>query len=338
LVAFLLSEVHRVCATVVANLDRITFMNWRQVVNGLFGQGFGRAAFGKFVPLLAVGTLIVGMGAECVAGITVDMKGLNWGPHAAAGTKVTLDPPGSYHATDDLKYGGAFLWDVRAVHGGVANFAPIPAPYSSVPNADIVTFCLQFNDNFSFGTNYNGVSLIPLSTAPDAGIGGAIGSPMGANVAGMISWLWEDHFATVFNPANSTALTNLYAGAFQLAIWELQYDHTNPSSFLTGNLTAAHDQSVGGVSLLTTAMSWVNQAITDYNNHNQTAPTNLSLAALSLHGFQDQIVALTPPPTPQAVPAPEPASVAVWLMLGLALAVPSLRRRGVPGTSADAVV
>lgn len=311
-------------------------MNMRQVVNGYVTGCSGRTAIAKFVPLIAALALVSALGNECAAGITVDIKGLTWGPHAAGGTSVTLDPPGSYKATDDLRYGGSFLWDVRAIHGGVPNFAPIPAPYSSTPNADIVTFCLQFNDNFSFGTNYNGVNLVSLSTAPDAGIGGAIGSPMGADVAGMIGWLWENHFATVFNPANSTALTNLYAGAFQLAIWELEYDHTNPSSFLTGNLTAAHDQSVGGVGLFATATSWVNQAISDYASHNNSGPANLSLAALSLHGFQDQLVALTPPPNPNLTPVPEPASVAVWLVLGLALAVPMLRRRGIAVNSAEA--
>jgi hypothetical protein len=313
------------------------FMNMRQVVKGFVAGCSGRMAPAKFCPLIAALALVSAFGSECAAGITVDVRGLTWGPHAAGGTAVTLDPPGSYKATDDLRYGGAFLWDVRAVHGGVANFAPVPAPYSSTPNADIVTFCLQFNDNFSFGTNYNGVSLVPLTSAPDAGIGGAIGSPMGTDVAGMIAWLWQDHFTTVFNAANSAALTNLYAGAFQLAIWELEYDHTNPSSFLTGNLTAAHDQTVGAVGLFATAMSWVNQAIIDYNSHGQTAPANLSLAALSLPGFQDQIVGMTPPPTPNSTSVPEPASVAVWLVVGLALAVPMFRRRGVTVNSAEAV-
>jgi hypothetical protein len=161
---------------------------------------------------------------------------------------------------------------------------------------------------------------------------------MGAAVAGMISWLWADHFGTVFNAANSAALTNLYAGAFQLAIWELEYDHTNPASFLSGNLTATHDQTVGAVSLFSTALSWVNQAITDYNSHGQTAPSGLSLAALSLPGFQDQIVALTPPANPNATPVPEPASVAVWLAFGLAIVVPILRRRRVLITSVSVAV
>jgi hypothetical protein len=215
------------------------------------------------------------------------------------------------------------LWHINSVTGDPIDFAEVPAGYAT-SQTDMLTFCLQLTESFGFGTPYSPVAVVTdLANSPD----GPSGFSLGAVATAMIKWMWALHYDDIFAQGTS-ALRNLYAGAFQLAIWELEYDQpTTPSTtyFTSGDLTATGNQTIGSVSLFGLSKDWISEAITKYNTVGDTAP--VSLAVLSKSNFQDQIVQYIPPVIPDVDPVPEPASVAIWLMIGAGLAYQHRRAR-----------
>jgi hypothetical protein len=162
-------------------------------------------------------------------------------------------------------------------------------------------------EDLDFGSKYT-VEIRDLADAPRNG------PPLGMSsiAASLIEKLWAEYFDDVLNAVDRDTA----AGAFQLAIWELEYDAganaSNP--FTTGALTVSGSLSN---SVVTTATSWV-----QYIVNNQGTLPEARLVALSRPGdFQDQVTEL---------PTPEPASIVLWSMIGSIAGFRSWRRRGSP--------
>ncbi|MGQ0634156.1 MAG: hypothetical protein ACT4QC_06085 [Planctomycetaceae bacterium] len=274
------------------------------------------------VALAFIAALSTSNSCRLHAGTTLSLTGLNvTRPHAGGSTLVSLT---GGPTNVNLGHGGAFLWRVSDVTGDPIDFADVPAPYSGT--GDIVTFCLQLTETFGFGTKYTDVvAVTDLSTAPD----GPTGFSLGSVASAMIKWLWDKHFDEIFTQTTA-ALRNGYAGAFQLALWELEYDKPTTAAtnyFTTGDLRATGNQNVGSTTLFALAKGWISEAINDYNDHGDTAA--VSLLALTKRRFQDQLVEYVRPTTPDVDPVPEPASMAIWLLVGSGLAFQGRRMRRV---------
>lgn len=272
-------------------------------------------------PLLALTGLIWGGRAD--AGTTLSMKALNVSrPSASDNPTMVIRSGGPSNVA--LPSGGGFIWDIVSVSGPPIDFRDIPAPYAG-PSRDILTFCLQLTESFTWNSIYNPVAVKDLSQAPDAPVA------LTAAAIGMIKWLWQDNYNSIF--AQSTeALRDLYAGAFQLAIWEIEYDNLNAGDVTsamnttTNKLTTNNrNQTIGSQNLFDLTRSWITSAKNKYNSLGDKA--TVKLVALSKANFQDQIVELEPPIIIVGDPVPEPASMAVWLVVGAALVVPVARRR-----------
>jgi hypothetical protein len=108
---------------------------------------------------------------------------------------------------------------------------------------------------------------------------------------------------------------NVLAGAFQLAIWKLEYDHASTQYTDTTGTPGSVDFSNGFLqvsnpnnSMATTAAKWIN-ALSSF----QGTPANLM--ALTSPSQQDQLVEVESI-NPHNGPVPEPASSIIWVMAG----------------------
>jgi hypothetical protein len=219
----------------------------------------------------------------------------------------------------DVSQGGAFIWNISSNNSGTTGFVnPLANPS---PN-QLVTFCIEINQNIWFNNNPAfAYSLMSLASAPQGTSELPVISGMGSTAATLIEELWAQHFQEVFDttkhqtgdPTNLSVL----AGAFQLAIWKLEYDHTSsqytdstgspygPVDFTSGFLRVSDKNNV----MATTAATWINQ-LASFNG------TAANLKALVSQSQQDQLVELPPDTTPHGSPVPEPGSGLIWLVAG----------------------
>jgi len=242
--------------------------------------------------------------------------------YAGPAVNVTLQSNGVTvsDGTAGLNQGGAFIWKGTDTPGsGTYNqanqtftFNP-SGPAFSV--SGLITFCVEINQNISPGWSETYLISTDLAAAP-TGTGIPSQSGMGAAAAGYIADLWNKYYNAATNsPSGQTINAHLYSqsdlsGAFQLAIWKLEYDTATAGT--TGALKFSGNE-ITGVSwtkgnLLVTG----NQAELDLAAHFLTdlVPSSNDGLRVLISGdhngdFQDQLFAV-----------PEPASLAVWLVVG----------------------
>lgn len=282
--------------------------------------------------------------------------GANQQYHAPAGeTHVTLyqslgTATGSSNVADaqhvDVSDGGSFEWQIANNSSGIPN-SSFYDPFQVTSTNQLVTFCIEINQNINWQNNpayqYN---VISLADAPKGTTEQPVNSPgndlassqgMGQNAASLIEKLWAAHSKEVFgqsalqsgDPSNPSVL----AGALQLAIWKIEYDHTSTQytdnagspggvDFSNGFLRVddlAIDSQTGLPSdpIVATAQAWIN-GLSSFNG------TPANLLALSSTSYQDQLVEV--PITRFQTPVPEPASGVVWLVGGAIAGFVGLRR------------
>lgn len=284
---------------------------------------------------------MIGIAENAVAGAIANIQLVQWGPHAPSGPVVNLrNTSGTTIASDALTYGGSFLWN------GLPGSSTTPAPTiddfvdptASDNSTDLLTFCLELNENISWGGTYH-AEILPLADLPSSG------APPGSNPAGMgslsaelIARLWAAFYPSKVAANLPGPSGSLDAGAFQLAIWKLEYDPElmgsgsfSKSLFESGNLRLSHDDiftnygNNAGTGLVDRASDWIDQVL-KHPGWDMARLRGLRLVGYNGGAAQDQVVQIEGGNIQRTV-TPEPASMAVWVMVGAALAFPRLRRR-----------
>lgn len=254
------------------------------------------------------------------------------GPSGNSAVTVNLTVNSVNYGNHNVSSGGSFNWQ---------NFNYVPDNVSTETDEygaltfvgqnvsgygyRILTFCLELTENISPGVTYGNLSntsvtddlkVQSLQLAPDSTGGLPVGD-LGDVSAHLIEELWKSHFLEVMTETDA-ATQKVLAGAFQLAIWKIEYDG---GAVGNRNLSSGNLKVVSGAtsSTATTAQAWLN-ALT---------PTGTGLRAklvgLSKTGFQDQVAEVLAV-TNEVVIVPEPASLATWGVLGL-LGLAYRRRR-----------
>ena len=180
--------------------------------------------------------------------------------------------------------------------------------------ADFITFCIEYNEHFSYGGTYN----FELSdSAKNGGVGGGNPDP----VSDATKWLYYEvvsgGYTSMYSAATGLGLSNDVGAHFQSAIWYLEDERT--ASDIGGNSSAGYLLA----SYALTTQNW--NAL--YTLGNRVYAMNLTDAAGGRH--QDQL-AYTFEVQTQDIPVPEPASLTL-LGTGLFVVARRLRRKTVTG-------
>jgi hypothetical protein len=235
--------------------------------------------------------------------------------------------------TVGVNQGGGFDWKVNGSSGGLTFVGYSPLGATSAVN--ILTFCIELTQHVA---NDSQASVVPLEQAPqpssgpitDTGNNPVIG--MGPVAAGRIMQLWSDNFDKVLHPSNYTypnSTTNLTqsdaVGAFQLAIWKIEYDASNNyGAPLTANFGAGYLRADTNSLVTKLATAWINAI-----NNNDPSANLMALTGGKYTNFQDQVFAI-PDVGPHASPIPEPGSFAIWSLVAIVgAAAKGCRRRHV---------
>ncbi len=238
-----------------------------------------------------------------------------------SGLTVTFDLPGPGNSFSYSR-AGAFEWKVSSDSSGSSG------TFGSELNTTIDTYCIQAFQSWSGTTTFSVNNLVgAASGGADAGY---IDSVAAREIQGLVTAHWAD------------ALTSdVKAAAFQLAIWEIEYDGGSSSpgtdeSFPIGSgknyfsgsyegIVTAYSTNSNGAAAISTATSWLNSLSTAASITDVTA-----LGDYNNNHTQDQI-ALVPggvgtPGT--GLPLPMPAALPGGLaLLGGLAAIKKLRRR-----------
>ena len=212
---------------------------------------------------------------------------------------------------------GAFRWHVTSDGS--------PGTLSSYVNsgAPLYSFCIQ-----SFQNTGGSYSVGSLTNAPSGGVdAGYIDAGAAAQIQGLVNSFWSALDFTNSKPDNYTYKTTPYsddkvAAAFQLAIWEIEYDGgTTPQGesfrqnngydyFTHGKLKA--DGSGAAADAISLANAWLNSV-------DWTPDTAVSSYVLYDSCHQDQLVCVknTGGGAGQGVPLPAALPGGLALMLGL---------------------
>lgn len=189
------------------------------------------------------------------------------------------------------------------------------------PNHAFGTFCIEIPRNVYLGSTYT------LTPTPLADLPTSRNPAMGPLKAAQIEALWAQWRGTLDTGTAAQVAAN-YA-AFQLAIWEIEYENSTTYRVNTGNFRATNTAANPGITTL--ANSYLN-AIQGYNvlvggqlqNGSGQTIARANLMGLRLTGAggtdaQDQIAEVQPTPAPPAL---------VLVLSGLPfLAVRRLRKR-----------
>jgi hypothetical protein len=174
--------------------------------------------------------------------------------------------------------------------------------------ADFVTFCIEYNEHFSYGGTYD-------FTLSDSAVSGGVAGGNPDPLSDTTKWLYYEvvsgGYTSMYSAATGLGLTNDVGANFQYAFWYLEQERTE----------AEIGSSSAGFKLATYALAnqnWSNL----FAAGNRVYAMNLTDAAGGLH--QDQL-AYTFVNTTQQVPVPEPASLTL-LGTGLLLACRKLRK------------
>lgn len=250
-----------------------------------------------------------------------------------SGGRVVVDGSGY------VAQGGAFSWTIDHPQSSFSGLTFVD-PVATAANhpAQLLTFCIEFNQNIWWHGTF-GYQLVPLNEAPQPSTLAPISysangnappgeyaldsssAGMGPRAVFLIEQLWRRNFESIFQPnLNDPSLIstdpNILAGAFQLAIWKLEYDANDPSmTYANGNLEHADFSSgylrvtsgLSGDKVVVQSQKWIDGLSLDY--HGPLA----NLIGLSAPTFQDQVAELAVSPFDKAVP--EPAQQWIWLVV-----------------------
>lgn len=196
---------------------------------------------------------------------------------------------------------------------------------TSIPNFN--TACVEVVQNVYWNTPATW-TVGSLATAPNPGNINNLTGGMGADAAGLIQALYNAHTDAFgnFTGAGSIGGSSVDAGAFQMAIWKIEYDSAtqfngstfNPN-FTTGRMISQNPSSAETI----LATQWLTGL--------QKAPVTNVYALISTTGQDQAVIGLAILPAAPAVP--EPASLVVWSLLaggsaGLAVARKRQQRSG----------
>ena len=107
----------------------------------------------------------------------------------------------------------------------------IPVNISSLSLSNYTTFCVELGETVSQSASYDDIfSIQPLEFSSRGTSGSAQGilrpaGGVGRVKAGMIRWLFDNHFA-----GTGTQASNTQAAAFQTALWTITHDHFSPAT------------------------------------------------------------------------------------------------------------
>jgi hypothetical protein len=210
------------------------------------------------------------------------------------GTTATLAGLGTFRTNQ----GGIFSWNQDPASG---SYTPTALWNGGAPDSSslsqFISVCIEAAQDISYSGHYNYSLTSDLAGSPVPG--GLDGSPMGPAAASYIQELWYNHMGDVM-AARFGANGSLYAGAFQLAVWKLVYDHGTTFDLTSGNLQAGNSSGDG---LL--AQQW----LTELQAEGTDSPNKVTtLAVLQSMTNQDQLV---------NVGIPEPASFVIWGLLAV---------------------
>jgi len=248
--------------------------------------------------------------------------GIYTGPSNTSLSLSSLSTIGTPGFSGTLHQGGAFAW--QGTFSGSDTAAQQIGNGSTGANVRVVAYCLQLNQGVS-NTAFTTVVGIPaIALAP---VGGN-GTGMGTVAANYIEELWQKYYDTATTTSNgltinSVAYTNSdLSGAFQLAIWKLEYDSNTGgiTRDISGNITAVDWSGSSGAQLTSStatnarnlATSWLT-SLTAPNASNQA-----QVFVMESGTGQDMIIGRV---------VPEPASLLTWLVIGSVVGFESIRRR-----------
>jgi len=208
-----------------------------------------------------------------------------------------------------LNEGGAF--DFRVNNPSSTGFL---GSGEGVNSTGILSFCIEMTEYIQYGPA--NLTMIPLADGP-AQVSGPNVNGMGATSAMLIEELWGKYINTALDPPAGLT-TSQAAGAFQLAVWKVEYDgrdaYAAPRNvnFRKGYVEGAA-RHASDTEILGTPSNWVNSRSLD------SASGDLAqFVVASSANYQGQ--------RSQAVP-PEPSSNLIWLVVAAIGVYPIMRRR-----------
>jgi len=295
-----------------------------------------------------VGTITNGIAVSPNHGVASEGGQVAWTgantPNFAAQVQLfNASSGGTATETTTLDNGGAFTWSgiyQNTDSSGNPTGPPIAfGPPSGVGTLapPLLAYCLELNQTLNTSPAQNSfqvttdIAATPVGTGIPS-IGGVPG--MGTVAAGYMSDLWALHFNTLPGGAETNARDS---GAFQLAIWKLEYDVLGGVAGGTGTKNGI--QYTAGV---ITGIDWTTGFVRATNEGSQD---ELGIASAYLIGLisninadpllramvsssfdpnlnngsaQDQLFQTTPGGVghPNTPPVPEPASMVCWLLMG----------------------
>ena len=211
----------------------------------------------------------------------------------------TLDTTGSLNGSVNLTVHQGALTETVAAGGFTGNWHSGGSPDIVSP---IVFWCFELSEYFSPGTSYTGYTA----------------SALGGPVASRIVQLFHEAFgAADDSPTNSAA--------FQLAIWEIEYEASGLANQANYNVTSGTGFYATGSSGNFNAAR--DQANTWLHNLDASSGDGLTIALLHNRGHQDFITAGLPPAACCSRELPEPPMLPLVLtVMGVAALVESRRR------------
>lgn len=225
-----------------------------------------------------------------------------WTGPSSVGVTLQLNGQTVSDGTATLNQGGAFLWS--------GTYTPTGGSATTVNG--LLTYCIEVNQNIYPG--YSGQTYYVTTDVGSAPVGTALPT-MGSQAAGYLAELWALHI-------QDATSSNTGSGAFQLAIWKLEYDVLHASSSSTAPIQIVNGVikgvNWGAGSLLASGNQAELDLATSYLMNLTSDASAANLRALisgnSNGNYQDQLFAVPGPNSVFAVP--EPAGIVTWLLIG----------------------
>ena len=229
---------------------------------------------------------------------------------------------------------GALLWDTQGDDGNPPALPLFDSgrPYGGDGFDDLYTFCIELGQ-FAY-KSFRTYEKTPVENAPDPYVSSTpTGASIGSQRADLLDLLADNYWTLAFT-------SDVYAAAFQLAVWEIVHESTTlaPGNPLSQPLELSKTSSDRGTFYVNNswlsgdredAVDLANEWLHNINNNSIVHDDNLSLYALSNHYKQDQIYQYIPNMPDDEGTVPEPGSLLVWAgmcLMGLGLITQRDRR------------